>query len=89
MPSNGVGQRALSPLANPLLPPRRTQRGSLSVFRAPLGLSLAVLRNVFPAVRPPNHRPDRKDEHIDQLVALMGGMGASGSGSGGKMSLER
>ena len=55
----------------------------------PLGLSLAVLLNVFPAVCPTHHRTDRKDEHIDQLVALIGGMGASGIGSGGKMLLKR
>ena len=34
-PSPSVWQRALSPLPNTLIPPRRKQRGSLSVFRAP------------------------------------------------------
>ena len=63
--------------------------GQLQHPAEPLGLRLAILLNVFPALCTTNHRTNRDDENIDQLVALIGSVEGAGIASRGKMILKR
>src|SRR5712691_1579786 len=63
--------------------------GSVHDLSEPRGLGLAVLLNVFPAIRPTNHSTHGHDPESEQLVALIGRMRGSGIRSRGKMILKR
>jgi hypothetical protein len=43
--------------------------GQVQDLGEPLGLGVAVLLDIFPALCPTNHRTNGNDEDIEQLVA--------------------
>src|SRR5215510_4532837 len=63
--------------------------GEVQDLSAPSGLGLAVLLDVFPAIRPTNHGTHGHDQSSESLVALIGRMRGSGIREGGKMLLKR